>query len=90
MDEQMGREQQKAWMKQICEVQTWRQVRGPAGAVMCETRDVGIQWLRWHTLLFEGQEVVDMRVVCPRHREEDASEASQDGLLEEMDSQARV
>ena len=26
-------EQQEAWRKQICEVQTWRQVRGPAGAV---------------------------------------------------------
>ena len=24
------------------EVQVWRQVRGPAGAVMCETRDLGI------------------------------------------------
>ena len=31
-------EQRKAWMRQIQEVQMWRQVRGPAGAVMCETR----------------------------------------------------
>ena len=31
-------------MKQIYEVQTWRQVRGLAGAVMCETRDPGIKW----------------------------------------------
>ena len=29
-------------MRQIQEVQTWRQVRGLAGAVMCETRDLGI------------------------------------------------
>ena len=28
-------EQKEAWMKQIFEVQTWRQVRGLAGAVMC-------------------------------------------------------
>ena len=27
---------QKEWRKQIFEVQTWRQVRGLAGAVMCE------------------------------------------------------
>ena len=30
---------------------------------MCETRDLGIQWLQWHTLLFEGQVAVDMSVV---------------------------
>ena len=29
-------EQNQAWMNQAPEVQTWRQVRGPAGAVMCE------------------------------------------------------
>ena len=60
----MEREQQKAWRKQILEVQTWTQVRGPAGAVMCETRDLGIKWKQWHTLLFEGQVAVGMRVVC--------------------------
>ena len=32
---------------------------------MCETRDLGIQWLQWHTLLFEGQVAVDMSVVWP-------------------------
>ena len=40
--------------------------RGPAGAVMCETRDLCIKWPQWHTLLFEGQVKVDMRVVCPQ------------------------
>ena len=30
-------------------------------------------------LLFKGQVAVDMRVVCPAGREEDVSEASQDG-----------
>ena len=38
------REQKEAWMRQIQEVQMWRQVRGPAGAVMCETHDLGIIW----------------------------------------------
>ena len=33
-----------AWMNQALEVQTWRQVRGPAGAVLFETRDVAIKW----------------------------------------------
>ena len=42
-------EQREAWMKQDREVQTWREVRGPAGAVMCETRDLGIKWPHWHT-----------------------------------------
>ena len=64
----MGRrtgEQKEAWRKQKLEVQAWRQVRGFAGAVMCETRDLGIKWPQWHTLVFEGHEAVDKRVVCP-------------------------
>ena len=60
------REQQKAWRKQILEVQTLRQVRGSAGAVMCETWDLGIKWPLWLTLLLEGQVAVDMSVVCPQ------------------------
>ena len=32
---------------------------------MCETRDLGIKWSQWHTLMFEEQVNVDMRVVCP-------------------------
>ena len=38
---------------------------GPAGAVTCETRDLGSKWPQCHTLL-EGQVAVDMRVVCPQ------------------------
>ena len=37
------REQNEAWMRQIREVQMWKQVRGPAGAVMRETRDLGLK-----------------------------------------------
>ena len=48
------------------EVQAWRRVRGPAGAVMCETLDLDVMWPQWHTLLVEGQVVVDMRVVGPQ------------------------
>ena len=44
----------EAWMKQVREVQSCRQVRGFAGAVMCETRDLGIKWPYWHTLICEG------------------------------------
>ena len=54
-------EQKEAWMKQIFEVQTWRQVRGPAGVVMCETLDLGIKWPQWHAFTFEEQGQVDMR-----------------------------
>ena len=60
------REQQKMRRKQIFEVQRWKQVRGLAGAVMCETCDLDIQWPHRHTLLFTGQVAVDMRVVCPQ------------------------
>ena len=61
----------KAWRKQILEVQTWRRVRGLAGAVTCETGDLGIKCAQRHTLLFEGQVAVDMRVVLPAGRGED-------------------
>ena len=55
-----------ARMRQIFEVQTWGQVRGFAGAVLCETRDFGHQMATMHTLIFEGQVAVDMRYVCPK------------------------
>ena len=42
------------------EVQTWRQVRGLAGAVLCETRDLGVKSPQWYTLMFDGQGRVDM------------------------------
>ena len=45
----------EAWVSQVPEVRTWSQVRGPAGAVMCETRDLGIKWPQSHTLIFEGK-----------------------------------
>ena len=59
-------EQKEAWLKQIFEVQTCRQVGGLAGAVMCETRDLGIKWPLWDKSSFEGQVAVDMRHVCPK------------------------
>ena len=34
---------------------------------MCETHDLGITWPQWHTLMFEGQDTLDMRVVCPQY-----------------------
>ena len=30
------------------------------------TRDLGIKWPQWHTLLFEDQVAVGTRVVCPQ------------------------
>ena len=52
----------------VVEVQRWNKVRGPAGAVLCETRDHGTPRPQWHTLLFEGKVAVDMRVLCPQGR----------------------
>ena len=53
---------------------------------MCETRDLGIKWPPWHTLLFEGQRRVDMRVVCPR----DVQNMLLNDLLEKVGDQTRV
>ena len=58
-------EQKEAWMRQIREVQTWKQVRGPAGAVMCETRDLGRNG-RTGTHWFSNEISIDMRHVCPK------------------------
>ena len=33
---------------------------------MCETRDLGIKWSHWHTLIFEGAVRIYMRYVCPK------------------------
>ena len=38
------------------------QVRGPAGAVTCETRDLGFKWPQWHTLMFSQEIETDMRL----------------------------
>ena len=53
-------------MRQIREVQTWKQVRAPAEVVMCETRDLGIKRPHWHTLIFGLDTKIDMRFVCPK------------------------
>ena len=84
------REQRRAWRKQIFEVPDLeREVRGPAGAIMCQTRDLGRERPQRHTLLPEEQVAVDMGGL-PAGHEEDAAGTSQDGLLEEMGSQTRV
>ena len=33
---------------------------------MCGTRDLGIKWHCWHTLVFSDEAKNDMRNVCPR------------------------
>ena len=43
----------------------WRLVRGLAGAVMCETRDLGIKWPHCNTLTFEADRNIDIRCVSP-------------------------
>ena len=34
---------------------------------MCETRDFGVKWPFWHTLVFDGDRNIDMRYVCPKY-----------------------
>ena len=59
-------EQKEASMRHIREVQTWKQVRGPVGAVMRGTRDLGFKWPQWHTLMFSDEIAIDMMLVCPK------------------------
>ena len=33
---------------------------------MCETRDPGVKWPQWHTLVFSDEIKIDMRLVCPK------------------------
>ena len=47
-DGKMGKRAEGGWRKHLFEVQAWRQVRGFAGAVLCETRDLSIKWPQWH------------------------------------------
>ena len=48
--------------KQAC----LRQVRGLAGAVMCEIRDLGIKRPHWHTLVLSDEIKINMGYVCPK------------------------
>ena len=80
-------EEKEAWMRQIREVQTWKQVGGPEGAVMCETRDLGIKWLYWHPLAFSDEIKFDMRCVS-NGRQKDAGTEGPINVLEEVGSQA--
>ena len=43
----------------------WRQARGPAGAVMCETPDLGIKWPHRHTLIVSDETIIDMSPFSP-------------------------
>ena len=47
-----------------------------SSSVMCEDPRFG-HHAQWHTLLFEWQVAVEVRVVCPQGCEEDAFETSQ-------------
>ena len=57
---------------------------------MCETRDLGIKWPYWHTLVLSDETKNDIRHVCPRDVKKDAGTEGPFSELEEMGSQARV
>ena len=62
-----------------------------SGAVMCETRDLGIRWPQWHALMFSDEiKKNDMRFVCPKHVKKDAGAEGPISVLEEVGSKARV
>ena len=51
----------KKWSVSLEESSRRHEVRGPAGAVKYETRDLGIMWPQRHTLLFEVQVAQDLK-----------------------------
>ena len=84
------REQREVWMKQIQQVQMWRQVRGLAGAAMCETRDLGTKWPLWHTLIFTDETRIDMMFLCAQETLKIAGAEDQISVVEEVGSKARA
>ena len=52
---------------------------------MYETRDLGINWRQWHTLMFEEQVKVDLRVVCPQDVAKHECEDVKEGVWMEPD-----
>ena len=46
------------------------EVRGPEGAMVCESRDLGIGFPSWRALLFEEGVIVDMKTLCPQDERE--------------------
>ena len=57
---------------------------------MCETRDLGVKWPYWRSLIFGNDIKIDMRFVCPKGCQKDAGADGPFSLLDEMGSQARV
>ena len=57
---------------------------------MCETRDLGLKWPFWHTLVFRDQIKIDMRFCVPKGRQKEAGAEGQISVLEKVGSQARV
>ena len=41
--------------------------KGTSRTVMCETRDLGIRWPQWHTLMFSDEIKIDMMFECPKY-----------------------
>ena len=69
---ELGRENEPECRKKLGRSRSSRFRRGSkevdlAGAVVCETRGLDIKWPQWYTFIFEGQEKVDMRLVCPQY-----------------------
>ena len=62
-------------------------MRGLARAVMCETRDLGMKWPYWHTLVESVEKKIDMRYLS-KGRQKDAGTEGPISVLEEVGSQA--
>ena len=56
----------EAWRRQVGEATSWTNVRGPAGAVLCEMKDLGITVPSWKVLRLSDNRMTSMKDMCPR------------------------
>ena len=52
------------WKRQVWEATSWTKVRGPAGAVLCEMKDLGITAPSWQVLRLGGR-MISVKDTCP-------------------------
>ena len=63
--EAVAEDTKEAWKRQIREATWWRKVGGPAEAVFCEMKDLGVAFPSWHARKFEDGSAVHMTVTFP-------------------------
>ena len=56
----------EAWKRQVWEATSWTKVRGPAGAVFCEMKDLRINVPNLQVLRLSDGSMLSMTDTCPK------------------------